>query len=387
MPDRYRWAVLAAGTAAQAAFAAFLVGVPVLAPALRDAYGLTLGQVGVVLTSFWVGATVTFLPWGLLADRVGERWVLVTGLAVCGAAAAALAFASSLVALLLLLALGGGAGVSVNSASGRAVMQWFAAGERGLAFGVRQTAIPLGGVVAALAVPPLERAGGLEAAFLFLAGLCAAGALAGALVLRERAREPTEAPAVPWTMRDRRLWTLSLASGLYVVAQVALTGFLVLFLHDERGFSSGSAAAVLAVANALGIAARVAAGRWSDKLGARVVPFRRLGIAGVVALGVSAALVSAPASLLVPALVAAATLSMAWNGLAFAAAAELAGRARSGAAIGFQQTALALFGTAAPVAFAALVEATSWQAAFALLALSPLAGWLVLRPLAEPRTR
>jgi MFS family permease len=188
-------------------------------------------------------------------------------------------------------------------------------------------------------------------------------------------------------MRDRRLWTLSLASGLYVVAQVALTGFLVLFLHDERGFSSGSAAAVLAVANALGIAARVAAGRWSDKLGARVVPFRRLGIAGVVALGVSAALVSAPASLLVPALVAAATLSMAWNGLAFAAAAELAGRARSGAAIGFQQTALALFGTAAPVAFAALVEATSWQAAFALLALSPLAGWLVLRPLAEPRTR
>ena len=131
--------------------------------------------------------------------------------------------------------------------------------------------------MAALAVPPLERAGGLDAAFLFLAGISAAGALAGALVLRGHAREPRDAAAAPWTMRDRRLWTLSLASGLYMVAQVALTGFLVLFLHDERGFSSGSAAAVLAVANALVVVARVARGRWSDKVRARVVPLRWIG--------------------------------------------------------------------------------------------------------------
>jgi hypothetical protein len=71
---------------------------------------------------------------------------------------------------------------------------------------------------------------------------------------------------------------------------------------------------------------------------------------------------------------------MAWNGLAFTIAAELGGR-RSGAAIGFQQTVLGAVGVAAPVAFAAAVSATSWRTAFAVIALFPLAGWWVLRPL------
>ena len=73
--------MLAAGTAAQTSFAAVLIGLPVLAPAIRDAYDLSLVQVGVVLDSLWVGALFTLLPWGLLADRLGERLVLAVGLA------------------------------------------------------------------------------------------------------------------------------------------------------------------------------------------------------------------------------------------------------------------------------------------------------------------
>jgi hypothetical protein len=72
---------------------------------------------------------------------------------------------------------------------------------------------------------------------------------------------------------------------------------------------------------------------------------------------------------------------MSWNGLAFHAAAELAGLRRSGAAIGFQQTTLAVLGVAVPVAFAATVSATSWRAAYGLAALFPLAGAALLRPL------
>lgn len=74
---------------------------------------------------------------------------------------------------------------------------------------------------------------------------------------------------------------------------------------------------------------------------------------------------------------------MAWNGLSLTAAAELAGRARSGAAIGFQQTTLSVIGVLMPVTFAALVEATSWRTAFALSALGPLVGWWMLGRLRE----
>jgi MFS family permease len=82
-------------------------------------------------------------------------------------------------------------------------------------------------------------------------------------------------------------------------------------------------------------------------------------------------------------IVVAGAISMAWNGLSLTAAAELAGRARSGAAIGFQQTTLGLVGVLVPVTFAALVESLSWRSAFALSAVGPLVGWLMLGSLRE----
>jgi hypothetical protein len=72
---------------------------------------------------------------------------------------------------------------------------------------------------------------------------------------------------------------------------------------------------------------------------------------------------------------------MAWNGLSFTAAAELAGTARSGAAIGFQQSVLSGLGVLAPVLFAASVSSTSWRAAFVFAGVLTMAGWGALRPL------
>jgi MFS family permease len=371
--------VLAAGTAAQTSFSAVTIGLPVLAPALRDAYDLSLFRVGIVLDSVWIGTMLTLLAWGVLADRLGERLVLAIGLGGCGAALIAAAHAGSFAQLFVLLALAGAAGASVNSASGRAVMQWFPASERGLALGVRQTAIPLGGLVAAVALPVL----GVHSGFLFLAALCFAGAIFGAAVIREReaAADVLEPRGLRTTLRDSRLWWLCGGSSLYVAAQIAVTGFVVLFLHDERGFSPGEAAAVLAGIQVLAAVLRIAAGRWSDVLGSRIVPLRLVGLASSFTLALAAGVLEAPAAVLVPAFILAGGLAMSWNGLSFTAAAELAGRGRSGAAIGMQQTALSAAGAVVPPAFAALVAATSWRAGFALAAVFPLVGVQLLRPL------
>ncbi|MGH3037715.1 MAG: MFS transporter, partial [Gaiellaceae bacterium] len=124
--SRYRWTILALGTVAQASYSAVFLGIPVLAPELRDQYGLTLTQVGVVIAAVSIGAVVTLLPWGLLTDRLGERAVLGSGLAIAGVALVAAAFSSGYGMLVALLVVAGGAGASVNAASGRAVMGWFA---------------------------------------------------------------------------------------------------------------------------------------------------------------------------------------------------------------------------------------------------------------------
>lgn len=369
--------MLAAGTAAQASFSTITFAIAVLAPALRDKYDLSLGQVGVLLAAEWVGLMFALLPWGFAVDRFGERWTLAGGLAACSGFLAGAAYAPSFEWLGVLLGLVGVAGGSVQTGSGRAVMQWFGASERGLALGVRQTAVPVGGAVAALVLPLL---GGPKAGLLFISGLMLAGAVVGALVLRSGMADHIVVEDVGVTLRDRRLWLACWASSLYIVAQVALMGFVVLFLHDARGFSPGEAAAVLAAGQVLAAGARIGAGRWSDLVRSRVRPLRQIGLATGVTLALSAALTGAPTWLLVPALALATGLSMAWNGLAFTIAAELGGR-RSGAAIGFQQTVLSATGVGAPVLFAAAVSATSWGVAFALAAAFPLIGAWFLRSL------
>jgi sugar phosphate permease len=376
--SRYRWVVLGAGTFAQASYSAIWFGVAVLAPALRDEHRLTLSEVGVLIAASLAGSVLSLVPWGFAADRFGERVVLGVGLAGSGAALLAAAEASSFAALAIFLGLAGLAGASVQSATGRAAMHWFGAAERGFALGIRQTAIPLGGFAASLALPHIVNSGGTAGGLRALGFFCFVTAVVGTALLREGPQP--EAPAEPSTppLRDRALWILSGGSALVLAPQMCVVGFTVLFLHDRRGLAPGSAAAVLAVVQALGVASRIAAGRWSDRMGSRVRPLRRIALATSTLVAVAAALLSAPLPLLLPALVLAGALSMSWNGLSFAAAAELAGHARSGVAIGLQQTILNGAGAVMPGMFGALVAATSWQVGFVAVALFPLAGWRVL---------
>jgi sugar phosphate permease len=375
---RYRWAVLAAGTAAQTSGATIGIGLPSIAPALREEYGLGLAGVGLLLAAGGLGLTAMLLPWGLVTDRIGERRALGFGLIAGGVLIGLVAFADDALTVGALFVAQGAAGASVQSASGRAVMQWFGPDERGFAFGIRQTAIPLGGVIGALVLPALTNAGGLDWAFAFLAAFCVATGVIGAIVVRDLPSDGVDAEDVPWTLRDSRLWLLSGGSSLYVTTQIALFTFLVLFLHDERGFSAAGAAAVFGFAHVLAIGARIAAGRWSDVLRSRVVPLRRIGIAMAASLAAAALLLEARTAVVVPLLVVATAASASWNGLSFVAAAELAGTRRSGAAIGFQQTALGATCVVVPPLFGALVDVSSWRIAFAAIAVVPLAGWVML---------
>ena len=353
-----------------------------LAPELQSHFHLSLEGVGVVLASVNLGVLATVLPWGMLADRVGERAVIAFGLGSASVAVAAAALANGVVALSIALFAAGGLGACVQAASGRAVMGWFAPSQRGLALGIRQTGVPLGGAIAALVLPVCLSLSGLRAALAVLAGALLVAAAAGAMWLRDPARPPDpgrgERP-----LADPRIWRLCWASGLLYVALGSLIGFAVLFLHSDRGVSTQVAAAMLALVQVIGAALRLVAGRWSDRVGTRLGPLRRLGFALAAASAVVAVLVSAPLVVLVPAIIVAGSLSQSWNGLSFTAAAELAGYARSGAALGLQQASLSLSSVVTPVGFAAIVAATSWGVGFGVAAVAALAGTVALRGLGE----
>ncbi len=389
MGPRYRWVVLAVGAFGAAAFTGLRMGFPALAPELRNVFGLSLSEIGLAIAALSIGVTVTTVPWGMLTDRIGERPVLAGGLFATGAALVLLAFTNGFPALLVGLFVTGAFGGSATGASGRAIMGWFTRYERGFALGIRQMALPLGGSLGSIALPLLAGAGGLQAAFLASAGLVFTGAIAAAVFMRDA---PPASPSAyvsdaPRPLRDPRILRLGVASGLLVCAQAALLGFIVLFLHDEEGLSATFAAVLLAALQLAGAAGRIVAGRRSDREERRIMPMRRHALAATGLLIASAALTPAPSWVVVPLVLIAGVATMAWNGLAFTAAAEISGREQAGTAMSVQNTMTSVGTVIAPVAFGALVELTSWPPAFVALAACPVAAWWVLSPLVGEEER
>jgi sugar phosphate permease len=375
--------VLAVGSLATAALSAVQGGLPAVAPAIQEAFDLSLVEVTAVFTAFALGTLLTLLAWGVLSDRAGERVVIGGGLAAGSLAMFAAAAADGYLALLAWMALAGMLSSSAVAASGRAVFGWFPREERGLALGLRQTAVPLGAALASFSLPPLASAAGVDAALYALAGMMLVAAVAAAIWLRDGPRIESAAPPAPDAARDPRIWRLSAASSLMIVGQVGITSLLVLYLYSERDWTAAHAALALGGVQLGAAAARVSAGRWSDLLGERIEPFRRLAtLAGVLLL---AAAVLGPLG--VPVLMAGGIVAMSWNGLSFTAAAEISGRRQAGKAMGIQNTAMRVVAAGVPVGLAALASAVSWPAAFAVMGITPLIARVLLGPLVEDERR
>ncbi len=378
---------------AQASISAVQLGLPAIAPEIRDQYGLSLAAIGALLAASTIGIIATLLAWGALADRIGERAVIGVGLTGAALALLAASTTDTAAGLGVCLVVAGAFGSSANAASGRAVVAWFGPEQRGFALGLRHMSTPLGGAIAALLLPVAVDAGGVSEAIVWLAGACAVGALAAIVGLRRA--EPVldaiddlpDAPPVAGPLRDPAIWRLSLGTASVVLAQLSLLSFTALYLHEQRGWSLAASAGALAAIQLGGAASRVAAGIWSDRAGVRIRPLRTLALAGAATTAAAAVLVPAPAWAGAAALIAAGVLTMAGNGVSFAAAAEMAGPSRVGTALGLQNTVLFVAVAIAPPAFGAAVGLLSWPAAFALAAVCPLVGWWILGPLAARERR
>jgi len=384
---RYRWVVLAVGTAAQASTAYFL-GLAAVTPALREHFGLGVAGIGVLMGLAAAGLIPTLIPWGSAADRFGERWVMATGLVGAAAALGGIALVDGAVAAGALLVVAGACGASVNAASGRAVMTWFPAAGRGTAMAIRQTSVPVGAALAAVALPPIARAGGVPAVFAALAVTCLAAAVAVAAWIREPpgapARSARPAAGARDVLADPRLLRLSLGGFLLVVPQFLGSVFLVEVLHEGSGLPLAVAGALLAATQVLGALGRLANGAWSDRAGSRLGPLRIVAVAVGVGFGLAALVRPGPAVLLAAVLVPAAALAISWNGLVFTAAGELAPPGRAATAMAVSNTANYVAAAAAPALGGLVVELAGWSAMLALGALAAAAAVLALRRLAEP---
>ncbi|WP_040811163.1 MFS transporter [Nocardia concava] len=371
-----RWTMLGLGVFAQTASAVMVNGAPFLLPALTQR-GLSLATAGLLVAMPLVGLCCTLIAWGWVVDHAGERLALVAGPAVMFVAGAAAATVSNYVALGALLFLAGAGAGSTNGASGRVIVGWFPKDQRGLAMGIRQTAQPLGVAVGAMSIPAVAAAHGFSTAVLVpavMAGIAAIGCLIGIVdPPRPESTGGTGRPANPYR-GDSTLWRIHAVSILLVIPQATIWTFGLLWLHREVGMSLAVAGAVVTGTQILGAAGRIGAGIWSDKVGSRLGPLRTVAVAAVISM--SALAVAAWAHqwwAAIPILVAASVITVADNGLAFTAVAEIAGPFWSGRGLGIQNTGQNLAAAAVAPVFGALITAAGFPIVYGLVALIALA--------------
>jgi MFS family permease len=244
--------------------------------------------------------------------------------------------------------------------------------------GLRQTALPLGVAAGALIVPPLTAGGEIAPALGIAGAVVAVAALASALFIVNPPRpdRPVDAegrPANPYR-GDATLVRIHLVSALLVVPQYALATFGLVWLIADQEWSPVAAGALVAVAQLLGAGGRVGVGMLSDRLGSRLRPLRWVALAGIPLLlltAVAGDLHWAPA--VAVCYVLASCVSVADNGLAFTAVAEIAGAHWSGRALGAQNTGQFLAAAIVAPGVGLLIGVTGYSLAFALIALAPAA--------------
>ncbi|MDN7445469.1 MFS transporter [Burkholderia cepacia] len=394
----HRWRVLAAGVAANMSFSAAAAGIPTTAVWMRTAYHLDNGALGLVLGALGFGVALSELPWGIAADRFGDRRVLLTGLVATAAMLALMVctivpsahavppLARVVVAMCCVGLLGG----SVNGSSGRAVMRWFGERERGLAMSIRQTAVPLGGGVGAALLPSLASHLGFAAVFGALMLLCAGSAMLTWLWLHEPPAEPAVAhgaahrPAArPQSAQPARLahgplanarvWRIVLGIGLLCAPQFAVLTFATVFLHDFGRLGLAGISAAMVVLQLGAMVMRVWSGRHTDRHGNRRAYLRGsvLVAAGSFTLLAAATAGSphVPLAAIVAILVFAGVCVSAWHGVAYTELATLAGANHAGTALGMANTVVYLGLFATPLAIPPLLAVSSWSVVWLAAAL------------------
>lgn len=354
--DARRWVVLAVGLLGLTAGCAAQYGLAFLIPALR-AEGLSLESATLLVTAPIAGILCTLIAWGAAADRWGERRILALGLVGAGAALVGAASVDEPIQQWLLLFLVGASSASIHAASGRLILGWFGASERGLAMGIRQMGQPLGVGFAAIVLPSLAISGAGNA-LAALGVACLASAALIWLVVRDPVRVVDAAgPASVSPYREPYLWRIHAASGLLVIPQFAVTVFAFDYLVNALGWSITDAGALLAATQLAGAASRLLVGWWSDRAGSRLGPMRLVALAIGLSMAALATLAFIGASVAVAALAIAAIVTVTSNGLAFTAVAERAGPRWAGRALGVHNTFQNVIATLVAAPLAVLIGA------------------------------
>lgn len=344
---------------------------PVLAPAAAAEIGVPASLIGLFVGLVYIGSMLSSLGSGDLIGRFGAIRISQACLILCaaGLALATVGVPAAIVLSALLIGFGYG---PVTPASSHILARTTPANRMGFVFSLKQTGVPLGGMLAGALVPTMVLLAGWRGAALAVALFCVVMAvltqpIRAALDDDRDAHRRISLSGVLGPLRMvfayKAVRDLAICSFFFGAMQLCLTTFLVTYLTEEFGLRLVAAGLVLSVAQAAGIFGRLLWGWVADHwIASRI-------LLGLLAVGMaSCALLLAvyahgwPFAWVLVLCAAFGGTAIGWNGVYLAEIARLAPAGQTGAMTGG-----ALFITysgvvAGPPLFAGIVSMTGEHA-------------------------
>lgn len=372
--------MLAAASAAQAAVAFVNFGLPAIGPELSHRFGLSLAALGAVLTAGLFGSGLALIAAGVVVDRFGTRLPTLAGTVLAAASLVVAAAAASAPVLFAALVVSGIGSAVIPIAGAGALFRVYPSGRRAWALGIRQMSVPLGGTLAALAMPALAAYGGVGTTLVV-------GAVAVAVTGILFAFVADEAPAPRARRAERPLRSIWHAPGMqrlfvvaacYIVVLQAVISFTVPAAR-AAGLTAFAAGFTYFTINVTAMISRVAWGHVADRdSGTRRT--RTLVEVGAVAAGGAVLFTLAlhgGAAAVVPAAVLFGFGALGWNALVYVSAGERAAPELATRSVAVAATVVFLLSAVSTPVLGALAASVGWDVFWVVTGLLAATGALV----------
>ena len=334
---------LAVTLGVQAIISMVAVTIPVLAPSAAHDIGVSTTAAGLYVSLMYVGSMLSSLWSGDFIFRYGAVRVSQFCLVLAGIGLMLTAVGTIPMMALSALVIGFGYG-PVTPASSHILARRSPARMMSFIFSVKQTGVPLGGVLAGAIVPTLVLTSGWKTSVVLIGIFTTSLVFALAPIRTELDQERQAGRPISFggvsrplvmVLKHRRLRQLAVISFLYAGMQLSLFTYLVIFLTGNIGMALVAAGFILSAAQIAGTAGRIIWGIVADRY---VSPRLLLGLLGICMS--AGALATAGISPAWPTWVIVAIISffgataIGWNGIYLAEAARSAPPGSAGEATG-----------------------------------------------------
>ncbi|WP_370046899.1 MFS transporter [Lysinibacillus sp. RC79] len=272
MNTYYKWIIVLVATLSQTAATFVTYGMGPIATFYQIEWNLSSLQTGFIVSAVNIGPIFSMMMFGYLMDKKGEKQIIGWGSILLGFSALLLMLVNNYAVLLFLLLIVGVWYGSAQTGGSTAIVKWFPDKHRGLAIGIRQTGIPIGGALASVILTYLYHHYSLTSVHLVQGLVAIAGGLLFLLIYQEP-KKRVEVAATSITFKEKLeaiknnkdLYPIYIVGIVMMTLQMILVAHFMSYLHEEGGYSLTAAGQYLSLVLLGGMIGRVAIAWISDQ--------------------------------------------------------------------------------------------------------------------------